>query len=503
VSPKETWEALPERNREMNRRVGERLFSMGHRAGRLSMKAERETARHERDAARREAETLQRELDTSSLEAADWARRSRQAEQRAHAEMTRAQNVEARLAEVTFPRLFPVKPGPLAELAGRIEGVMVQAFAEPGDGERRGPAAARRVLRLMDEHLRGAASATEAPAQGPTLEALRELVATWSAAVFSSVSATRAAGFRACIADLCRVAGIEPPPCPPSPPADTTPRRARVAPEGRVTWWGFGRRWYGTATGGVTGDGYAIVDPDDSEGWGSRLVILSHVHRVGDAAPVDDGDHIADPQGTPGPVAQDGSAGDQMPADDRSPPRNRVETIMCAWADRLAACGLVELAERVRAEVTDPDEKPIDVVAAREIIERTGETPEAATSILAAPSPQGPRIEPEAPGYDPGCGANSGVRGRSFVCTAHFQGEHLATGLDGRVCRRWPIAPVSPETPDPRWEPGAVWETYGERYTIGKVLPSARPTHARFIGLLSDVEFARMTEVNGWRYVGE
>jgi hypothetical protein len=55
---------------------------------------------------------------------------------------------------------------------------------------------------------------------------------------------------------------------------------------GRVTWWGFGRRWYGTATGEIHDEGlgvYAIVDPDDPKDWTTRLVLLSHVHPVGAA----------------------------------------------------------------------------------------------------------------------------------------------------------------------------------------------------------------------------
>lgn len=52
-------------------------------------------------------------------------------------------------------RLYPVTPGPLQALAGRIEHAIVEAFSQPSDGERRGPGVAREVLRLVDEHLRG------------------------------------------------------------------------------------------------------------------------------------------------------------------------------------------------------------------------------------------------------------------------------------------------------------------------------------------------------------
>ncbi len=58
-------------------------------------------------------------------------------------------------------RLYPITPGPLQALAGRIEHAIVEAFSQPSDGERRGPGVAREVLRLVDEHLR---SATAAPA---------------------------------------------------------------------------------------------------------------------------------------------------------------------------------------------------------------------------------------------------------------------------------------------------------------------------------------------------
>jgi hypothetical protein len=353
----------------------------------------------------------------------------------------RAGSESARLAT---PRLFPVTPGPLAELAGRIEGVMVQAFAEPGDGERRGPAAARRVLRLMDEHLRGAAGDTsspcgdpdcspcnaccarldlgadtaDAPAQGPTLEALRELVDRIEAEAKSDFAlgrsrgseryTGRAEGLRLAAEHLQETLGIEPPPCPPPTPADPPrPDDRHVAgePGARVTWEGHGRRWTGTATGACTGDGYAIVDPDDRAGWGSRRVLLSHVHRIADPhgtaeqavsptreellklvsaldeaatkleanakshTPVSEfrwadggqarGFAVAanelrgllglpmrqsptllgdmGPQGTPGPVTQDGSAGDQMPADDRSPVEREADAKMRAWMAKLSS----------------------------------------------------------------------------------------------------------------------------------------------------------------------
>jgi hypothetical protein len=65
-----------------------------------------------------------------------------------------------------------------------------------------------------------------------------------------------------------------------------------VCPVGRVTWWGFGRRWYGTATGKIHDEGlgkYAVVDPDEPAAWGTRLVLLSHVHPVGGHGPLMDG----------------------------------------------------------------------------------------------------------------------------------------------------------------------------------------------------------------------
>jgi hypothetical protein len=50
------------------------------------------------------------------------------------------------------PRLYPVTPA-VAALAHRIESVIVDAFSQPADGERRGPGAAREVLRLVEEWL--------------------------------------------------------------------------------------------------------------------------------------------------------------------------------------------------------------------------------------------------------------------------------------------------------------------------------------------------------------
>lgn len=58
----------------------------------------------------------------------------------------------------------------------------------------------------------------------------------------------------------------------------------KTIPPGRVTWYGYGKRWYGTATGKIHDEGlgaYAVVDPDN-DAWGSRLVLLSHVHAVDD-----------------------------------------------------------------------------------------------------------------------------------------------------------------------------------------------------------------------------
>ncbi len=62
--------------------------------------------------------------------------------------------------EPAASRLYPITPGPLQALAGRIEHAIVEAFSQPSDGERRGPGVAREVLRLVDEHLRVTAEAT-------------------------------------------------------------------------------------------------------------------------------------------------------------------------------------------------------------------------------------------------------------------------------------------------------------------------------------------------------
>lgn len=60
-----------------------------------------------------------------------------------------------------LPRLYPVTPAVL-ELADRIEAVVVEAFSGPSDGERRGPACARQVLKAVEEW-RSAREHTAAP----------------------------------------------------------------------------------------------------------------------------------------------------------------------------------------------------------------------------------------------------------------------------------------------------------------------------------------------------
>lgn len=152
------WDALPERNREMNRIVGERLFNLG------VQHAERSAAGPgQGDLLERIRAALGACRDELTLHAAQRAGRAlRELEARA-----------TRLAELAppprcvvpvVPRLVPVSPGPLAELADRIAGYLVDAFAEPSDGELRGRAIAVRVLQMVDAYLHP----TPPPPSGPS-----------------------------------------------------------------------------------------------------------------------------------------------------------------------------------------------------------------------------------------------------------------------------------------------------------------------------------------------
>jgi hypothetical protein len=489
------WESLAEPDREVDRRIGERLFNMGHRAGRLSMKAERETAR-------REAE--------------DFARRWEEQGDRLHELEKRATGAPAQ--------------GPTLEALRELVCALPKCDA-PGCGK--------------------PATACYPPHDDETCD----VCDTGYRADGLAADLTYAAAL------LKLVAGIEPPPCPPSPPADPQGTAEQAASPTREELLELVRALDEAATkleanakshtpvsefrwaDGGQARGFAVAANELRGLLG--LPMRQSPTLLGDMGP----------QGTPGPVAQDGSAvdhADRVASAGRLlrvagwtntamrlesgeiEPDEALETVR-GWflsekpdADDMAALAALEALAGETPAHAEP-EQPVKATHNAEqgalaevpgggalvpLATFTGPTAEQqARDFIAALPPQGPRIElRDGVEWFAGPWPSERCSGRGpgrCLCIVHFEGQHLALGpvYDGasRIYERWPIAAASPETPDPRWEPGAVWEHNGERRTLMESQRQHDPPRAYFreLGWLEGHRRADLTEVNGWRYVGE